>query len=103
MSMTERVFLRKAKFMYKVSNNLTLEYINEMFTKRQVHDNVHDSFVLRSMTADNFVLPKSNTELYNGSLAFSGPVIWSCLETGVKNAPSTKSFHSRCIEWMKAS
>ena len=43
MSTTERVFLRKAKFMYKVSNNLTPEYINEMFTKRQVHDNVHDS------------------------------------------------------------
>ena len=103
MSMTERVFHWKAKFMYKVSNNLTPEYINEMFTRRQVHDNVHDSYVLRSMTADNFLLPKPNTELYKGSLAFSGPVIWSCLETGVKNAPSTKSFHSRCIKWMKAS
>ena len=103
MSMTERVFLRKAKFMYKVSNNLTPGYINEMFTKRQVHDNVHDSYVLRSMTADNFLLPKPNTELYKGSLAFSGPVIWSCLETSVKNAPSTTSFHSRCIKWMKAS
>ena len=84
MSMTERVFLRKAKFMYKVSNNLTPGYIDEMFTKRQVHDNVHDSYVLRSMTADNFLLPKPNTELYKGSLAFSGPVIWSCLETSVK-------------------
>ena len=56
MSMTERVFLRKAKFMYKVLNNLTPEYINALFTKRQVHDNVHDSYVKCSMTADNFLL-----------------------------------------------
>ena len=103
MSMTERVFLRKANFMYKVSNNLTPGYINEMFAKRQVHGNFHDAYVLRSMTADKVLLPKPNTELYKGSLAFSGPVIWSCLETSVKHAPSAKSFHSRCIKWMKAS
>ena len=102
MSATERVFFRKAKFMYKVSNGLTPEYINEMFTKRQVHENVNDSHILRSMSADNFLLPKPNTELYKGSLAFSGPVIWSSLETSVKNAPSVESFHSRCIKWMKA-
>ena len=69
--------------MYKVSNNLTPEYISEMFTKRQANVNVNDSHVLRSMTANNFLLPKPNTELYKGSLAFSGPVIWSCLETSV--------------------
>ena len=102
MSATERVFFRKAKFMYKVSNGLTPEYINEMFTKRQVHENVNESHILRSMSADNFLLPKPNTELYKGSLAFSGPVIWSCLETSVKNAPSVESFHSRCIKWMMA-
>ena len=100
MTVTERVFFRKAKFMYKVSNNLIPEYISEMFTKRQANVNVNDSHVLRSMTANNFLLPKPNTELYKGSLAFSGPVIWSCLETSVKNAPSVESFHSRCIKWM---
>ena len=100
MTVTERVFFRKAKFMYKVSNNLTPQYISEMFTKPQANVNVNDSHVLRSMTANNFLLPKPNTELYKGSLAFSGPVIWSCLETSVKNAPSVESFHSRCVKWM---
>ena len=75
MSATDRVFFRKAKFMYKVSNGLTPEYINEMFTKRQIHENVNYSHILRSMSADNFLLLKPNTELYKGSLAFSGPVI----------------------------
>ena len=87
MSAIERVFFRKAKFMDKVSNGLTPEYINEMFTKRQVNENVNDTLILRSMSADNFLLPKPNTVLYKCSLAFSGPVIWSCLDTSVKTLP----------------
>ena len=54
------------------------------------------------LTADNFILPKPNTELYKGSLAYSGPVIWNCLNNEVKSAPSTESFHNRCIKWLKA-
>lgn len=101
LSLSERVFFRKAKFMYKVSNGMTPEYINEMFAKRQTQTNAHDSHVLRSMTADNFLLPKPRTGLYKGSLAFSGPVIWNCLDPNVKSAPSLESFHLRCIKWMK--
>ena len=79
MSVSERIFFRKAKFMFKVSNGFTPVYINSMFTKCQENRNVNDSMILRSMTADNFILPKPSTELYKGSLTYSGPVIWSCL------------------------
>ena len=75
MSISERIFFRKAKFMLKFSKGITTEYINEIFTKRQDNRNANDSLVLRSVTADNFILPKPNTELYKGSLAYSGPVI----------------------------
>ena len=102
MTISERIFFRKAKFMFKVSKGITPEYINEMFTKRQDNRNANDSLVLRSVTADNFILPKPNTELYKGSLAYSGPVIWNCLNNEVKSAPSTESFHNRCIKWLKA-
>ena len=88
--------------MFKVSKGFTPEYINVMFTKRQEYRNANDSLVLLSVTADNFILPKPNTELYKGSLAYPGPVIWSCLNNAVKSAPSTGSFHNRCIKWLKA-
>ena len=88
--------------MYKVSKGFTSEYINVMFSKRQDNRNANDSQILRSMTAGNFILPKPNTELYKGSLAYSGPVIWGCLNNAVKSAPSTESFHARCIKWFKA-
>ena len=38
MTFSERVFLRKAKFMFKVSNNITPDYINSLFTKHQQND-----------------------------------------------------------------
>ena len=66
MLVSEGIFVRKAKFMYKVSKGFTPKYINVMFSKRQDNRNAND---LRSMTEDNFILPKPNTELYKGSLA----------------------------------
>ena len=65
MSFSERVFLRKAKFMFKVANNVTPEYIHDLFTKRQPNDiDGNETLMLRSKTADNFLLPKPRTELY---------------------------------------
>lgn len=103
MTLSERIFIRKAKFMFKVSNSITPDYINTIFTKRQNADHDgNESHILRSVTADNFVLPKVNTEIYKNSIAFSGPVVWNCLTKEIKTAPSLESFHSRCIKWMKS-
>lgn len=103
LTFSERMFLRKAKFMYKVSKDITPSYINELFLKCQplVTDG-NETHILRSVTADNFVLPKPSTELYKNSMAFSGPVIWNCLPDVAKNALTIQSFHSKCIQWMKS-
>lgn len=103
MTLSERLFFRKAKLMFKVSNAMTPDYINDIFSRRQqLNLDGTEMHVLRSMAADNFILPKPKTELYKGSMAFSGPIIWGSLPTQVKNAPSVESFHSRCIKWMKS-
>ena len=88
--------------MNKVSKGFTQEYINIMFFKGQDNRNANDSQILRSMTADNFILPKANIELDKGSLAYSGPVIWGCLNNTVISAPSIESFHARCIKMVKS-
>ena len=47
MTFWERVFLRKEKFMFKVSNNITPDYINSLFTKHQQNDyNGNESYIL---------------------------------------------------------
>lgn len=102
MTFQERVFIRKAKFMFKVSNKITPDYISNIFQKRQQIDaNGTESFILRSVAADSFVLPKPNTEMYKLSLAYSGPIVWNCLTKEIKMAPSIQCFHARCVKWMK--
>ena len=88
MSFSERVFLRKAKFMFKVANNVTPEYINHLSTKRQQKNNDgNETLMLPQTAADNFILPKPRTELYKSSTAF----FWS-----INAAQTSESFHSRC-------
>ena len=79
MPLTEKSFLRKAKFMFKVSNNIMPDYINAMFSKwQQRFCDGYESQFLRSMSTDNFILPKSNKEPFKNSFAYSGPVVWNC-------------------------
>ena len=62
----------------------------------------NESYRLRSISADNFILPKPNTELYKICLAFSGPIIWNYLPNNVKGVPIAESFHKRCMKRTKA-
>ena len=73
LSIYDRLFLRKAKFMFKVYNEITPTYISETFTLR---NNVNDSVVLRSITSGCFVPPKPRTEYFKQSMKYSGCLIW---------------------------
>ena len=80
----ERIFLRKAKFMYKISKSITPSYINAMFTFRPINETLLK-------------------EIFKQSLIYSGPVIWNNLPNWLKNSDSVDSFHKQCIKWMKCS
>ena len=78
----DRFYRRKAKFMLKVYNNLTPQYISEHFTLR---NNVIDANVsLRSSTAGCFVPPKPRTEYFKNSLRYSRCLLWNGLPALVK-------------------
>ena len=81
LSIYDRLFLRKAKFMFKVYNEITPTYISENFT---LHNNVNDSVVLRSITSGCFVPPKPRTEYFKQSMKYSGCLIWNSLPDEVK-------------------
>ena len=98
MSVYDRFYLRKAKFMFKVYNNLIPQYISDHFTLR---NNVLDTNVsLRSSTAGCFVPPKPRTEYFKNSLRYSGCLLWTGLPAHVKNAETPDTFHSICIKWI---
>ncbi|MES9905404.1 MAG: reverse transcriptase family protein [Sedimenticola sp.] len=98
LSVEERILLRKAKFMYKVTANETPTYISEMFKYREIANNAP---MLRSTTSKNFILPRPHIEIFKQSMSFSGTVIWNCLPTDVKCSSTASSFHSKCVKWLK--
>ena len=78
----EIIFLRKAKFMYKISKSITPSYINEMFTLRTVNETL---LSLRSVYTSNFQTPRPQKEIFKQSLIYSGLVIWNNLPDWLKN------------------
>ena len=96
----ERIFLRKAKFMFKVSKSVLPSYVNQMFSFRPFNETLQS---LRSTGALDFNTPKPKKEIFKQSLIYSGPVIWNNLPDCLKNFETVDSFHRQCIKWMKSS
>ena len=61
LSIYEHLFLRKTKFMFKVYNNITPEYITENV---KLHNSRDTSIMLRSSSAGCFIPPKPRTEYF---------------------------------------
>ena len=97
LSIYDRLYLRKAKFMFKVYNNIIPKYITENFTLRKNEDT---SIMLRSSSAGCFVPPKPRTECFKHSLRYSGCLVWNSLPEEIKNAQTIEMFHNRCIKWL---
>ncbi len=82
MTVYERVHFRKSKFMCKVANSHTPSYINDLFTNRQINEEMPQ---LRSHTnaSSSFVIPRPHKEIFRQSLSYSGPIIWNNLPNEV--------------------
>ena len=94
----ERIYLKKAKFMFKISKSLTPKYINEMFHLRPLNNTLQS---LRSSATTNYVLPRPHKELFKQSLIYSGPLIWNNLPDDLRQLGTIDTFHKNCIKWMK--
>ena len=94
----ERIYLKKAKFMFKISKSLTPKYINEMFQLRPLNNTLQS---LRSSATINYVLPRPHKELFKQSLIYSGPLIWNNLPDDLRQLGTIDTFHKNCIKWMK--
>lgn len=94
----ERIFLRKAKLMFKIFNSLTPPYINQLFHLRPLNDTLQS---LRSASTINYMMPKPQIEVFKQSMIYSGPLIWNSLPDSLKNLGNIDSFHKNCIKWIK--
>ena len=78
---------QKANLMFKILNGLTPLYLSEMFT----HSASFPDWGLRS-SRTNLALPKSRTDFYRNSFAFTRAKIWNDLPESLKKETSLKKF-----------
>ena len=70
LSIYDRLYLRKAKFMYKIlKKNECPPYINELFYWWILHENVP---MLRSSSVHSLITPRLYKEIFKQSLTYSG-------------------------------
>ena len=67
----ERIFLRKAKFMFNISKS-----VNQMFPFRHFNETLQS---LRSTGALDVNTPRPQKEIFKQGLIYSGSVIWNNL------------------------
>ena len=78
---TKRIFYHKSLLMYKSKHQLAPKYLSNLI----VPTSSKQSYNTRLSSSDNFIVPKSNTELYKSSFSFSGPKVWNSLSSEIKN------------------
>ena len=100
LSFEQQVSLNKAKTMHKVANNLIPQYVCELFPKRS-ESLINTS--LRSVTNQNFDIPKPKLSVFKESLSYSGPIIWNSIPSEIKNSSTLNSFAENVCQWMTSS
>ena len=75
------VFLNKAKIMFKVTNSIVSQYICDLFQRRP---EIAPHTFLRSITNQNFAIPKPTLTFYKDSISYSGPVVWNSIPNEIK-------------------
>ena len=99
-SFEESLFLNKAKIMYKIANNMIPSFICDLFQRRS--DSIINT-TLRSVSNENFIIPRPNLSIYKESLSYSGSVLWNSIPHEIKNSPSLNCFTNKMLQWMKGS
>ena len=88
-------FLNKAKIMFKVANGLVPQYISDLFNRRS---EIAIGTSLRSITNENFVIPKPKLTLYKESISYSGPLVWNSIPHNIKHSSNLYSFTQNVVK-----
>ena len=81
--------------MYRVSKNAVPSYIQNMFNYNSNRPN-H----LRSSNKMDFIIPKPKTELFKGSMSYSGAKVWNTIPNDIRECDSIKSFTFNYTKWI---
>ena len=83
--------------MYRLSQRCVPSYIQNMFNC----DTNRPSY-LRSANELNYLVPRPKSELYKGSMSYSGAKVWNSIPNNIKQSQSIKSFSFNYVKWINS-
>ena len=98
MTFPERVKYQKAVLMFKIMNNLTPSYLNNLYSYTS---DIHQRS-LRSTTDNLLYVPKPKTEIFRNSFSYSGSMMWNAIPESVKQSSSVAMFKAKYLQWANA-
>ena len=57
---------------------------------------------LRSANELNYLIPRPKSELYKGSMSYSGAKVWNSIPNNIKQSQSIKSFSFNYVKWINS-
>ena len=87
LSVFDLVTLHKCILLYKIFNNQSPSYLQDLFICQ-----TSNAYTLRSESNFDLRLPKHRTNLFKNSLQYSGVHIWNSLPLNIRCAPSLPVF-----------
>ena len=99
MTVENRILYHKYLLTYKCIKKEAPLYLCKYF--RLISES--NPYVLRNVAQGNLIVPKSKTELFKNSFAYSGPHIWNNLSTVLRNTPSLNIFKNKLKEFLLSS
>ena len=72
--------------MFRPNNNLIPSQFNDFFA---MHNQFHS---YNTRNADNYIIPKIDSEIVRNSITYNGPIIWNSLSPDITNCKSLNSF-----------
>lgn len=96
LSFRDRLIYHKLILVYKILNNKTPEYLQKYCVP---NTNVHNRN-LRSISNNNLVIVRPNTNNMKRSFAYSAPTLWNKMPLNVKLSSTLNSFKTNCFKYV---
>ena len=94
----DRLYLNKSKFMYKVARGDVPQHNNEIFQESSIENEPQ----LRSTSGQTFIPPRPDKEIFKQSIAYSGPIILNSLPISLRSVDNINKHNPQFIKWTQA-
>lgn len=83
---------------YKILSNQTPNYLSNLCVKTS---DIYNARNLRSISSNNLVIKRPNSNIFKRSFTYSAAVTWNALPTDTKHSNTLSTFRANCLKYLE--